>query len=462
MFDKTNVIVMTGAFMSILLLIVARHHPPSRRKIKEIWHGRVYWDNTTMLRLTQKKMSDGTPTGQKAPAPTQDFTYFSQYETPKLSTSHWCHSRDILKDGGKRASCVFKNICFVATPNGKQEIEWLYINQNVPKDASFSLGVGVHSDDDRLFFHPRLMSKDMFEQTYKDVIRVDGVSAAFYEYNGENFGHFIPDILLPIYSAMDAVDLVTNDVKLFRYKMKNPLGWSCDYQVKVGRNKNAKRNCEMFYKKLPPLVTRHPVTIMKPKTEIPTCFDTLFVGMSQYSDDCMWSNAPSEKSKWSLCNHGRQKQFWNFRQNALRNMNVSLQAPTKHKITITKRGDGVHKRSHWENFDEFVKTVQMRFKDIEVSVVQWHTMSMVEQLKTISQTTVHVTPVGGVSVIGMFLPRWATQIHPYNPKDTSEWYIFNYLGYIHNEWVNLKNGNIHVEAMLKYIQEGLERYTSYL
>ena len=44
---------MTGAFLSILLLMVARHHPPSRRKIKEIWHGRVSWEresNTAMLR----------------------------------------------------------------------------------------------------------------------------------------------------------------------------------------------------------------------------------------------------------------------------------------------------------------------------------------------------------------------------------------------------------------------------
>ena len=48
---------MVGAFLSILLLMVARHHPPSRRKIKEIWHGRVYWEresNTTMLRSSTR------------------------------------------------------------------------------------------------------------------------------------------------------------------------------------------------------------------------------------------------------------------------------------------------------------------------------------------------------------------------------------------------------------------------
>jgi hypothetical protein len=39
-----NIFVLYAAFISIMLLLVARHHPPSRRKIKEIWHGRVYWE----------------------------------------------------------------------------------------------------------------------------------------------------------------------------------------------------------------------------------------------------------------------------------------------------------------------------------------------------------------------------------------------------------------------------------
>tara|TARA_B110000285_G_scaffold235601_1_gene318529 strand:- start:27833 stop:35488 length:7656 start_codon:yes stop_codon:yes gene_type:complete len=50
--------VLTAAFISIMLLFVARHHPPSRRKIKEIWHGRMHWEgesNTTMLRSSPEK-----------------------------------------------------------------------------------------------------------------------------------------------------------------------------------------------------------------------------------------------------------------------------------------------------------------------------------------------------------------------------------------------------------------------
>jgi len=59
MIPHKNVFVMTAAFISIMLLIVARHHPPSRRKIKQIWHGRVYWEsNTTMLRRPALNVSE--------------------------------------------------------------------------------------------------------------------------------------------------------------------------------------------------------------------------------------------------------------------------------------------------------------------------------------------------------------------------------------------------------------------
>jgi hypothetical protein len=48
--DLPSYMVMFGACICIILLVAARHHPPSRQKIIEIWHGRVYWldDNTTL------------------------------------------------------------------------------------------------------------------------------------------------------------------------------------------------------------------------------------------------------------------------------------------------------------------------------------------------------------------------------------------------------------------------------
>lgn len=38
---------LSAFFICCWLVFVARHHPPSRRKIKEIWHGRVFWESNT-------------------------------------------------------------------------------------------------------------------------------------------------------------------------------------------------------------------------------------------------------------------------------------------------------------------------------------------------------------------------------------------------------------------------------
>jgi FkbM family methyltransferase len=45
-------------FICVWLIIVARQHPPTNRRVKEIWHGRIFWKrelNTTMLRTPLKQ-----------------------------------------------------------------------------------------------------------------------------------------------------------------------------------------------------------------------------------------------------------------------------------------------------------------------------------------------------------------------------------------------------------------------
>ena len=49
--DLPSYFVMFGACICIILLVAARHHPPSRQKIKEIWHGRVYWENSSEVSM---------------------------------------------------------------------------------------------------------------------------------------------------------------------------------------------------------------------------------------------------------------------------------------------------------------------------------------------------------------------------------------------------------------------------
>jgi len=79
---------MAGAFLSILLLMVARHHPPSRRKIKEIWHGRVHWEqesNTTMLRSVFSQTDnkkEAKPT--EITKPTEEATTITPFEKQNI------------------------------------------------------------------------------------------------------------------------------------------------------------------------------------------------------------------------------------------------------------------------------------------------------------------------------------------------------------------------------------------
>ncbi len=60
MIPHKNIVILVAAFVSIMLLIVARHHPPSRRKIKEIWHGHVYWEGERDTTVNVTNMSNLT------------------------------------------------------------------------------------------------------------------------------------------------------------------------------------------------------------------------------------------------------------------------------------------------------------------------------------------------------------------------------------------------------------------
>ena len=64
----------TAFFICCWLVFVARHHPRSRRKIKEIWHGRVFWQsNTTMLRSSTNVTKTTVASTDAVSAPVHPF-----------------------------------------------------------------------------------------------------------------------------------------------------------------------------------------------------------------------------------------------------------------------------------------------------------------------------------------------------------------------------------------------------
>ena len=224
------------------------------------------------------------------------------------------------------------------------------------------------------------------------------------------------------------------------------------------RGGGAERSCKRMYEILTPLVSKYPVTVLNASVhsvDVPICFDSVVIGMTQYSDDCMAGHAGRSKNTRSNCNTGRQSQFWNFRVNGLQNMGVANVPPIKHQIVVTNRSDGAR---GFRNLNDLVMRLSEIYGEENVLMIEWSEISIQEQLEIISSTTVHLTPPGGVSFISFFLPRWATSIRLYSSDWLLEWNFFNYLGYMHPEHVNCPGGNINITNVEQLVEDSIHRY----
>lgn len=130
--------VMAAAFMSILLLMVARHHPPSRRKIKEIWHGRVYWEqesNTTFLRVPiyNKTLSDL----KSSPTPEEDKPEIFEEDKPETNS--------VKVDKIKIDINVDENLVHIDSQEQKIRLKIGDFKKSQNKPYDFKMIVLVHS-----------------------------------------------------------------------------------------------------------------------------------------------------------------------------------------------------------------------------------------------------------------------------------------------------------------------------
>jgi hypothetical protein len=377
---------------------------------------------------------------------------------------------------------MFQNICVVPrtpTKEHPQEVEFIYISKSNntiavdPKEMEFTLGVAYHSVDNRVLFTPTVMTRAEFQQTYatnsNGIQYIHGLSTIVYEFNSENFGHMLTDVLMPMYVALDTFSMTERkDLQFFRLYIHEAIGWSCDLQKTTTNGvvdpTQAAKNCDRMYQLFSQLTPGHePLQVLNATSMSPTCFQSALVGMTHFGDDCNTKGDHGRKQDyWSLCNVARQGQFWNFRNWMLRNAGVSMAPPTRHRITITKgRGGRIHRML--ANMDTFIESTKRQHPEVEVVVAEWETMSIQEQLELIRTTTVHVTPPGGVSFIAMFLPRWATSIRLYRSDYLMEWHLFHYLGYMTVEHVDCREGHGHipVDEAMALIERSLRRYETF-
>eukprot|EP00466_Bigelowiella_natans_P020596 jgi/Bigna1/73543/fgenesh1_pg.24_\ len=291
----------------------------------------------------------------------------------------------------------------------------------------------------------------------------------YVSYNAENFGHFLSDELFPAYSMLEAFDELDYNVQMIRHELKEPLQWSCDYQLKNWGPVQGKK-CMFRYKQLSHLFTANEVITVKNYTRDmggrnhhPICFRKVAAGMGMLADHCEDGIGHGRKSNTRHdCNQGRQATLYNFRRYVMHNIGIRDVLPKKNRVIIWDRDVKDYKAERKIfGLSKLKKRIEESL-NIEVMLfVTWHGKPIKYQIKEMSRSTIFITGPGSGSFISWFLPRGSTQIRLYPEWFKMEWFLFNYMPHMHVEHINCKGGHfdedviIDVETYLPYIMKGV-------
>lgn len=379
-----------------------------------------------------------------------------------LHSSHFCHSVDQASGNSRRGSCRFKNLCAISDKNAREGLRWLYISPRPDLKIEFSLGTGPHIVDDRVLVTPEIIGAQAFEKEFPKYQTFESKAALFHEYNGENFGHVLTDVLMPLYFLQRSfADEADRNITLFEFSPRRPMGNNCKWMLRKKEWKTrATQHCGPLRKQLFPTFSLNEVLPFDENATLvqnmPFCFKDVELGTGMLSDDCLEGTHGRKPSKYSLCNHGKQAVFWEFRKFLIEGLGVKDNIPNRPVITIW---NGNPKR-RVTGLEACVEAIRAELPQVHVQIVSLETMSFAEQVKVMVNTTVHVTTPGGGSFVSIFLPRGATAIRLFSMEYLLEHHFFPYLGYIHVEHVDV-TANRHVvepTILLPLVQDALNRF----
>ncbi|CAF3689150.1 unnamed protein product [Adineta steineri] len=160
-----------------------------------------------------------------------------------------------------------------------------------------------------------------------------------------------------------------------------------------------------------PALTKNPMvefgTYVKSFHTKHVCFDRLIVGGQL-------SVFPKPRIKE---NHGREALFYNWRSKIIKYNGFDPNfVPQKHHIIITNKSVSAWTRPNSKlhraifNLEEVEKFIKLTYPTISVDVVEWHTIPFNKQIEKLLNTTILITPCGGVSLILPLLPNGAHAI----------------------------------------------------
>ena len=421
---------------------------------------------------------------------------------PLVSKIH-CVGDNFHQDAWKYKSCRFYNLCFDTASTEfvlfQDEHEAKLENvlhqrpfmafssitqRNANETNALSLGGinqkwGRQVEMERLKWFPTIRNNppDAYYRLPDSVVMVP-----FHSMNGANPGHLVWDDFLPIYTLMDMFQLTNLELLPLRYVLNDgqrALWATCDVRPE------RKKDCEYMMNKFLPLLVGHDYAYKFTTTNATefrpndagmsslVCARTTVAGIGALTDHGVKKGHGWEEADYELTqNHGRGGSLYAFRNFMVQNLGLPVtpvSSGSPHLIVFSSRSSDVHIRDL--DFVETITALQQVFPDDIVQGYRMKDLSLEEQIKLASQTSIYITVCGGGAVNAMFLPRGASAIVYYTEDGgvienklthlpaRLDWDLFQHMSHLRVHWMprnTFKKGSLlDLQALIDLIRHEL-------
>ena len=336
------------------------------------------------------------------PKTADGYPVFSSPSTPLYSNFYCIGGRGREGSQGDR-SCRWQNLCYRPADN-----QWLFYQDPSSKgDMPVLLDHGmIISAFPKQFLNLRSMGNAPDAQYWAPTQVYEAIPAEamvprrtaerpdvyllYHPHYPSNIGHVLGDDFFPLFNLQLSFNMLSNDNQLLMVR-------SCEDIFLPGAPKKAAA-CHKFMQMLTPGMSDRPFLAatqsdlrerlgMKADAQL-VCFENVLTG-----------NGP-----WGFQQSlGKSPAWWQYHAYYLSNMGVPYNhTPKKHRITVSIK-DG--KRSIY-NSAEMVQHLKQAFPNHEVDAIELYQLGgWKNELTYLLDTTVLITPCGGVSMSAMFLPH---------------------------------------------------------
>jgi hypothetical protein len=365
-----------------------------------------YKSNLTFLKKgnsMNKETTKFNSTKEKRSNDQISISYFEENVNHSLSKFRCSGSENDI-DAWEDRLCVFSNLCYNVN---HQKFYYFILNQTKFRPIYYDSTKGMIYDFKNSNGDFKLLSLSsggnspwspiIVNETYpiKNFTRLHQFHSLMKTYFGDyNIGHGLWEDLGSLSYSMERMNICDENLIIMHL---NPIPNTTLFGT--------------YHRYVIPALTKNPMvqfeTYVKSFNKNYVCFDNLILGGQLRV-------FPKDRIKE---NHGREALFYNWRSKIIKSNGFDPKfVPSRHKIILTNKSNSIWTRPGSKfhraivNLDKIEIFLRLTYPRISIEVVEWHKIPFNKQISKLLNTTILITPCGGVSMIIPMLPHGAHAI----------------------------------------------------